>query len=79
MGQEEIFSFLKNQRLSGNNKFFSAKEVHNALKTVEGCPKVLYNTHRMLNQLEAYGFLELQMSGKVYEWKRLFRIKEDYL
>jgi len=79
VGQSEVFNYLRQQRLSGNHKFFSAIEVHNVLRLVEGNPQVRYNTNRLLNQLANYGFLEIKMTGKVYDWRRLFRIKEEYL
>ena len=75
VGQSEVFNYLKQQRLSGNDKFFSALEVQKAIPN----QRSLSATYRQLNKLAHYDFLEVIMTGKVYDWRRLFRMKKEYL
>lgn len=77
MTQDEIFDWLKNQRLAGNHKFFSIVEVSRMLaeagyngssnKTCVGVK---------MNKLYAHGFLDIMVDKN---WRRFFRVKDKYL
>ena len=79
MGQIEVYEFLKTELATGNKDFFSVAEVERALKIRGFTNGVLHTVRGSLVRLEYYGYLETKMNGKKSDWKRLFRLKEQYL
>lgn len=79
MGQIEVYELLKNLRTCKDERFFCVREVENLLKEKGFSNGVLKNTRRSLMRLSLSGYLEVKMSGKVTDWKRLYRIKEEYV
>ena len=79
MGQIEVFQFLKDMRLSGDDSFFAIPQIADQIKD-----------HKLYNQnprgvspaiitLEAYGYLDIEKPNKKSNYKRLFRLKDKYL
>lgn len=77
MAQVEIWDFLKNQRMKGNDKFFSAEEVVRALR-LNGSDG-LQNVRKQLNKLVLYDFMEvhsrLDDRGLWPRWRKKYRVK----
>ena len=79
MAQIEIYDFLKKQRLTKNEEFFSAPEIYKTLyeQDPDLCGK--NRIYAALIQLEAYGYLEVKRKGKLTrEWHRAYRLKRKY-
>ena len=73
MGQVEIYEWLKDRRLSGDERFFSHKEIK------AGMDELGQSTLRLracLIQLESFGYVDTECSGKRNNWFRRFRIKD---
>ena len=76
----EIFQYLKNQRMSGNSKFFSIKEVEEHLNHIGASAQ---KTNMKLLKLYNHGFLEIRIKTMVkgkpwHGWNRKYRVKEQY-
>lgn len=69
--QDEVYDFLKAERERGNHEFFTSKEVWVALGKV--FPYV--NVNRALVKLYAHNFLEFKMTGKLTDWRRMYRFR----
>jgi hypothetical protein len=54
MSQEEIKTFLLNKRLSGDEGFFTLKQIRDQLKEGKN------NVHKNINKLYFYGIVELE-------------------
>ncbi len=79
MGQIDVYDFLKQQRLSGNHRFWIIKEVEAALKG-RGCSSgCVEGVGGDLLRLEWSGYLESKMFGGIREWRRCFRLKAKYI
>ena len=79
MGQIEVYEFLKTQRLTKNNAYFSVAEVEKGLQERGFSNGVIHNVRGCLLRLESFGYVEAKMNGKVRDWKRLFRLKAKYV
>lgn len=80
MSQDEVFQFLKVQRLTGEHKFWRKYEIHNELLKA-GLIGVNYgkgHIGRMVNKLYAHGFLEIEQDKICFMIQR-YRLKEEYL
>jgi hypothetical protein len=78
LGQIEVFEWLKKQRQTGNDQFFSVKEIE---KGVTDCG--LFNgngrgVRGAIIMLEAYDYLEVDYRGRYTDFGRVFRIKKKY-
>lgn len=78
MGQEEVYFWLRTQREIGINDYFSISDVKNGLKVKGYSNGVIEKVGKHLIRLEGSGFVEIKVSGKVRDWKRLFRLKSEY-
>lgn len=78
MAQIEIYDFLKKQRITKNNDFFSASEIYKLLS--EASPEICgqVSIYGGLIQLEAYGYLDVKRQGKLRDWHRAYRLKLKY-
>jgi len=79
MGQIEVFEFLKTQRLSGNEDYFSIEEIKKGIPIDNGSSNSYRNVRSSLIRLERHGYLETKMTGNWRAWHRLFRLKEKYI
>jgi len=77
MGQEDIFKFLQEQRLSGEERFFSAREVSKKLREKGMSNGALHGVPGDLRRLEVTGFLEAKCQGKWNDWNRTYRLKRE--
>lgn len=80
MGQIEVYEWLKNQRRSGNQDYFSIEDIRKGLKEKKqnGCSNRYNNIRVAVIQLEAHNYLEVKLTGKSRAWFRLFRLKKEY-
>lgn len=76
MGQIEVYEFLKNQRLSGVDAFFSCRAVECALKERGFSGGVIKGVRGDLLRLEFSDYLEARIEEKA--WVRCWRIKSKY-
>ena len=77
MGQIEIFETLRDRRASGDDSFFTIKQIRKMLrdqKKIENC-----NTGIQSAQLEAFGYLEAKRITKRSDHWRAFRVKFEYM
>jgi len=72
MGQIEIYDYLKAQRSSGNEEYFTARQIQKELN--HNC-----RVYGALIQLETYGYLEVKRTGKIHDWSRAYRLKKKFL
>lgn len=79
IGQVEVYEFLKNQRLSGNDSYFSPTEIKKIFKDLGYSSGVISGVLGDLIKLEIHGYLEIKMSGDFRDWIRLFRLKKEYM
>jgi hypothetical protein len=80
MGQDFIIEWLRLQRLSGDNNFFSVKQINKAMQDY-GLP-FGNNISLQVNKLYAGGFLEIRLKhGKIWHTyrNRKFRLKKYYV
>jgi hypothetical protein len=67
MGQQEIMEWLIIRRLTGDDKYYSAKEIEKQLRAGK--------IWKQVQILFAYGYLDIKTKG----FKRKFRIKDKYV
>jgi len=84
MGQIEVFDWLKNQRMTGVEDFFSPKEVfkgmvQSGIISINSPSYVVGSVSVALAKLEAYGYLEMRVCGRWSDWQRRYRIFEKYV
>ena len=78
MGQIEIYSFLKTQRETGSENYYSAKEIYKGLK-VAGISRTHRNCiYTSLIQLERFEYVEVKMRGNLRSFHRTYRLKKKY-
>lgn len=76
MGQIEVYELLKNQRLSGNESFFSISEIEKLMKDAgytNGCIK---SVRASVLTLYEYKYLDGKMITKWSDWKKVFRLSD---
>jgi hypothetical protein len=73
MSQEQVFNFLKNKRLSGDDSFFTYAEIQDGINTDKE------SIRKDVIKLLLYGFLESKVKGLFNNWNRAYRIKEEYI
>ncbi|MGV8169221.1 MAG: hypothetical protein ACP5N3_04160 [Candidatus Nanoarchaeia archaeon] len=81
MNQDEIFMFLCMQRLTGNHQYWRKIEIFNELKK-KGFKSGLSGKGLVgakVNQLMAFGFLEMIQDDECVFPIQRFRVKEKYL
>lgn len=58
MGQQEVYELLKNKRLSGDDRYFSVKEVRIMVMDSHSATNSLENVSRSLERLWFWGLIE---------------------
>ena len=79
MGQIEVYELLKNRLASGDDRFFSVAEIEKMMKDAGYTNGMIHSIRGQLLKLELSGYLDVKMSGKFRDWRRLFRIKKKYV
>ena len=74
MGQIEVYEFLKQQRQSGNEQYFTVKDIKEALKNCPTHSKNIRGTWSAVCNLEASGHIETQD-----DFRRNVRLKKKYI
>lgn len=82
MSQDDIYICLKNKRLSGNDSYFSAKEILRMLNG-KGIEINLACVNNNLLKLRTFGFLDMRLDVKkqnrvTYPFS-VYRLKKEYL
>lgn len=78
MAQIEIFNFLKTQRLTGCEDYFSVSQIYTALKDEHEQINHINCVRIGVIQLERFDYVEVKMQGSLRDWNRTFRLKEKY-
>jgi hypothetical protein len=73
MGQSDILEYLRNERLCGNDGFFTRKMIEQAM-THKGLGAL--RVREQLNALYVYKFLEVRIN---YRWERGYRLRKQYI
>jgi len=76
MGQEEIIRFFSIKRLSGDDSFFSIREV---AKGVNGGSKNYSAVRLSLYGLFKVGIVEKKLEGDLFQSEQVFRILEKHI
>lgn len=79
MGQVEVYNLLHDLRKSGDDSFYSQREIQAKLRDKGESNGLLKGVWGDLRALERSGYLEVKMSGKLQDWLRLYRLKARYL
>ena len=77
MAQTEVYEWLKERRLIGDNQFFSIHEISRAVDSGGGYSQEGYRSVRVaVNRLYAFGYLEVERE----KWfTRRWRLYEKYI
>lgn len=76
MGQIEVYEFLKNRLVIGDNAFYSCKAIERALKEGGCSAGIIKGVRGDLLRLELSGYLEARIDPK--PWVRCWRLKLKY-
>ena len=79
MGQVEVFEYLKGLRLSGDHEFHSVPEISKAIRQHKLYSRNWRGVWAAVVQLEAFGFLDVKKVGKLRDFRRVVRVKREYL
>jgi len=79
MGQTEVYVFLRDKRLMGDEEYFSCCDVQKGLRAKGYTNGIIESVRRSLVKLELWGDAEVKMSGKFRDWKRMYRLSEKAL
>ena len=82
MGQVDVFFWLRNQRQSGDQRYFTVKQVQDGLRNQGKTNGTILGVRGDLLQLERMGYIEVSGYDEKKpwrDWQRSFRIKEKYL
>lgn len=72
MTQYDIFEWLRRQRLTGNDQYFTVAQIRSGLAFGHGAIIV----HKKVVQLYNFGFLE---RTEEHVWLRRYRVKKKYV
>lgn len=78
MGQHDVFKWLVNERIKGNHKYKTIKEVQKGLKDQGATNGTIKGVGSDLWKLTACNFLEFRGKG-LWDHKKLFRVKGEYV
>jgi hypothetical protein len=82
MSQDDIYVCLKNKRLSGNDSYFSAREILRMLNG-KGIEVNLASVNNNLLKLRTFGFLDMRLDvrkqNRVTYPFSVYRLKKEYL
>ena len=76
MGQEEIIEFLQAQRASGDESFFSIREI---AKGINGGSPHYHAIRRSLYALVRLKVVDSKAEGDIFDWIRTFRIADKQM
>ena len=62
MSQSDIYELLKNKRLSGDHKYFSAEEIRKMLKD-KGLACYRQNVNNQITTLRIFGYLDVKIKA----------------
>lgn len=79
MGQHEVYEWLLQERMCGNDLFFSIKEIRDALKAQGKTPGQLMQLSNDVLRLQWYGALESQWKGKAWNGDWSYRLKKKHV
>jgi hypothetical protein len=77
MVQNEVFDYLRTQRLKGNHNFFSMREIYDGLldmKTADLCSR--RRVWEGIRMLKKFNYIEVEGVG---EWPSYMRLREKYV
>lgn len=78
MGQAEVLNYLKKNRLEGNNKFIPTITIIKDLQAQGLTNGALRRVRANLVALNLFGFVESQIDSERGEWRRVWRVKNEY-
>ena len=78
MGQIEVFNYLKDKRLSGDDSYFSIPQISKGLKDNQLYKCNTRGIWAAVCTLENYGYLEVVKPNKKTEYRRMFRLRNKY-
>jgi hypothetical protein len=77
MAQNEVFEYLRNQRLKGNDEFISINEIYRGMIDMQRadapCRRRVWHA---IQQLRKFGYLEVSGVGG---WPSYMRLKAEYV
>lgn len=78
LGQIEVYEWLKLQRVTGDDRFFSVREIE---RGIQGCG--LFNGNwrgvwAAVVALESYGYLDVRRKGHMRDFRRVVRLKRKF-
>ncbi|MEA2056659.1 MAG: hypothetical protein U9O78_03045 [Patescibacteria group bacterium] len=79
MGQIDVYELLKELRLREDHRYFSSSDIIKLMKEKGFSNGVLESVRRNLISLEISNYLDVKMTGKFRDWRRLFRLKDKYV
>jgi hypothetical protein len=82
MSQDDVYICLKNKRLSGDDSYFSVREIMRMLNG-KGIEVSLNSVSNSLLKLRMFGFVDMRMDAKkqnrvTYPFT-VYRLKKEYL
>jgi len=78
MGQIEVYDFLKNKRVSGCEKFYSARDIYNGLREANINGSNMVRMWASVSSLESSGYLDVRLESRFKHPVRKFRLKKKY-
>lgn len=78
MSQADAYTWLLTQRQTGEEGFFTVKQMREGIQG-NGGPRALTRLSIQVSRLAEAGFLDYRVSGKVRPWRRVYRLKDKYL
>ena len=82
MSQNDVYILLKNKRISGDDSYYSTREIMRSLNG-KGVPVTLNSVNNSVLKLRMFGFLDMRLDTK--KEKRItypfavYRVKKEYL
>lgn len=83
MGQYDVYMLLKNKLLSGDNNFYSARDIQRMLNG-KGLSINIDSINSNLIKLRTFGYLDMKIVGKARKNRvtyplTVYRLKKEYL
>jgi len=79
MGQIEVYQFLKDRRMAGDDSFLSVSNLSTDIKSHRLNSLNPRGIRSAVCTLEAYGYLDIKKPNKRSKFRRMFRLKKKYL
>ena len=71
-----MYEWLKRQRLTGDDSYFTITEIQRGLKSSGLFPEHCRRVCAAVIQLEAFGYLDVM---RLENWRRMVRLKKKYV